>query len=147
MPVFSQAACGSYPLRVREREHAAASDEHQLTAVDSEYTQPRVSCQCSHRQHAAPIQGPSEPQRGNMNLHLNHDLIGRLGVHGLLLRTGISSFGKSRGLRRCQLESHARGSTLAGCCLYCVLLCVLCCARFLLPMGLNPGNPAATILK
>ncbi len=30
------------------------------TAVDSEYTQPRVSCQCSHRQHAAPIQGLRE---------------------------------------------------------------------------------------
>ncbi len=29
-----------------------------VTAVDSEYTQ-RLSCQCSHRQHAAPIQGLS----------------------------------------------------------------------------------------
>ena len=27
------------------------------SCLDSEYTQPRVSCQCSHRQHAAPIQG------------------------------------------------------------------------------------------
>jgi hypothetical protein len=33
------------------------SDVRASTAVDSEYTQPRVSCQCSHRQHAAPIQG------------------------------------------------------------------------------------------
>jgi hypothetical protein len=51
--------------------NAAANDEHQLErasttsstlAVDSEFTQPRVSYgddsyQCPHRQHAAPIQG------------------------------------------------------------------------------------------
>jgi hypothetical protein len=44
------------------------SDVRASTAVDSEYTQPRVSCQCSHRQHAAPIQGPRE---GTCSCHLS----------------------------------------------------------------------------
>jgi hypothetical protein len=40
------------------------SDVRASTAVDSEYsnTQPRVSCQCSHRQHAAPIDSGSKTE-------------------------------------------------------------------------------------
>jgi hypothetical protein len=33
------------------------SDVRASTAVDSEYTQQRVTCRCSHRQRTAPIQG------------------------------------------------------------------------------------------
>ena len=44
------------------------SDVRASTAVDSEYTQPRASCQCSHRQHAAPTQGPIS--RGSMLLRV-----------------------------------------------------------------------------
>ena len=74
MPVLSQAACRPgnprlaesgprfpVPGRIGKRPDSRfPSDVRASTAVNSEYTQPRVACQCSHRQHAAPIQGPRE---------------------------------------------------------------------------------------
>ncbi len=53
-----------FPVKTRESGEISdsrfPSDVRAATAVDSEYTLPRVSCQCSHRQHAAPIQGLRE---------------------------------------------------------------------------------------
>jgi hypothetical protein len=66
MPVLSQAACGSYSGS-KDGACMLLRRVTSITAVDSEYTQLRVPCQCSHRQHAAPIQGPRE---GTCSCHL-----------------------------------------------------------------------------
>ena len=75
------------------------SDVRASTAVDSEYTQPRVSCQCPHRQHAAPttsIQGPREGAWLSMLLRVSDE-------HQLQWTRNIHS-----------REHHASASALTG---------------------------------
>jgi hypothetical protein len=125
MPVLSQAACGSYMGANRPPSEGV---EYRLGSSIIKTASPK---KCGSYSLAG-----SDSERGNMNLHL----VGRLGVHGLLRRTGISSFGKSRGLRRCQLESQARGSTLAGCCLCChSVCCCVCCVLYTLSFQVTDG--------
>jgi hypothetical protein len=54
------------------------SDVRASTAVDSEYTRPRVSCRCSHGQRAAPIQGLRRSMLLRVTCRNEHDSEGRI---------------------------------------------------------------------